>query len=367
MQITISRKVLAGALAELAPLAGKNKVLPVLNNIKFVTKGNKIRLQTTDGDTSIRKYIEAESIDQDGEFLVDCASLNAFVGKIKLDVLSLVVEENTLVVKHGDGKATFPISSTENFIEPLQEEKDVEIVLNAKTLAAFVSIARNFVSTDDFRAVLKPIRAIIDNDTFYVCATDTRKMFTDSVMLECDNCDVQWFIDPSVFSALIKACKGQEKAIVKITDRNVSYRIGATTIYHQQIQGNYPNYKRVIPQSHSISVVCDKYELIDVLQRASLFLDVNNLIKISISSLSMDVQAENLGKLQKSMETLSCSSNHDITFGASSQILLDCINACESDEITIELNDPSHPIVLKDNANPNRIALCMPMILINPQ
>ena len=98
MQITISRNILAGALADLAPLANKKTTLVILNYVKFVTKGNKIRLQTSDGETSIRKYVEAESIDQDGDFLVDCADLNSFLGKVKGDTLQLTLAGNTLTV-----------------------------------------------------------------------------------------------------------------------------------------------------------------------------------------------------------------------------------------------------------------------------
>ena len=107
MQITISRNILAGALADLAPLANKKTTLVILNYVKFVTKGNKIRLQTSDGETSIRKYVEAESIDQDGDFLVDCADLNSFLGKVKGDTLQLTLAGNTLTVKHSKGKAQF--------------------------------------------------------------------------------------------------------------------------------------------------------------------------------------------------------------------------------------------------------------------
>lgn len=365
MQITISRSVLAEALAVLSPLAGKNKTLPVLNNIKFVTKGNKIRLQTTDGETSIRKYIDAESIDQDGDFLVDCASLNAFVVKTKCDTLTLSIVDNTLTVRHAKGKASFQTLSAQDFVEPLQDEESTEVTVPANALSSLVSIARNFVGNDDYRPMMKPIRAIIENGVLSIVATDTRKMFVDSVSLSADTLDVSWYIEPCVFSSLVKACKGQDSVVVKVSARNVSYRIGATTIYSQQSRARYPDYKRVIPRSHTIDVVCEKGDLADAMQRATLFTEDNNLIKLSVQSLSMDIQAENLGKLQKAVETLSCSSNQEIVFGSNSQILLDCVNACGSNEITLELKDASAPIVVRDKDNANRVVLFMPMALIN--
>ena len=158
MQITISRKVLADALNELAPLAGKNKALLVLNNVKFVIKGNKIRLQTSDVETTIRKYIEADSIDQDGSFLVDCASLTTFVNKVKGDNLTLTLDENTLTVKHAKGKATFQTLPPDDFPEVKQGEEAVTISLMASDLLKLISVARSFVSYDDFRPMMKANR-----------------------------------------------------------------------------------------------------------------------------------------------------------------------------------------------------------------
>lgn len=363
MQITISRNVLADALSELSPLAGKNKILLVLNNIKFVTKGNKIRLQTTDGETSIRKYIDAESIDQDGDFLVDCASLNAFVGKVKGETLQLIIDGNTMTVKHDKGKAEFPTLAADDFVEPVQPDESTEVFLPASTVASFVSIAKNFADNDILRPVMKPIRAIVEDNTFTVCATDTHKMFTESAKLDGDTPDAQWYIEPCVFTSLVKACKGQETVVVKVSKTNVSYRIGATTIFTLQTKGKYPDFKRVVPQSHAIDVVCEKSDIVDAIQRAALFVEVSGLLKVSVSALAMDIQADNLTKLQKSVETLSCTSNAEIAFGVNSRVLLDCISACGASEVTMELNDESRPIVFKDNNNPNRIVLCMPMRL----
>lgn len=366
MQITISRNVLAEALAELTPLAGKNKVLPILNNIKFVTKGNRIRLQTSDGETTIRKYVESESIDQDGEFLVDCASLNAFVSKVNSNTLNLILDGTTLTVKHAKGKAEFQTSSAADFVEPKQAEEMTEATIPTDILAKFISIARSFVGDDDLRPQLKPIRAIISDGKFTVCATDTRKMFVDTKAIDGENPDMEWYIEPVAFSSIVKACKGQETAVIKVSERNVSYRVGATTIFTLQTKGNYPQFKRVIPQNHTVDVVCDKSDIVEAMQRAMLFAPDSRLIKVSVSALAMDIQADNITKLQKSVETLSCTSNAELVFGANSRFMLDCINACASDDVTMEINDASRPIVFKDSLNPDRTVLCMPMSLVNP-
>ena len=365
MQITISRNILAGALADLAPLANKKTTLVILNYVKFVTKGNKIRLQTSDGETSIRKYVEAESIDQDGDFLVDCADLNSFLGKVKGDTLQLTLDGNTLTVKHSKGKAQFQTLPVDDFPEPKQDSEATEVAVPASALANLISVASNFVSNDDFRPQMKPIRAIVKDGELTVCATDTRVLIKDAVSLTDCPQEVAWYIEQSAFSSLLKTCKGQEVAIVRVSPTNASYRIGATTIFTQQTMGNFPDFKRVIPADHAIDVTFKKSEADEAVQRAMLFTEDSKLAKIAVSALAMNIEAENLSKITKAVETFACASNNEITFGVNADKFMDCIKACASDEVKMELSDASRPIVFKDGNNPNRVILCMPMTLLN--
>lgn len=365
MKIEISRKVLADALSELAPLAGKNKALMVLNNVKFVTKGNKIRLQTSDVETTIRKYVEADSIDQDGSFLVDCASLNVFINKVKGDNLTLTLDANTLTVKHSKGKASFQTLPSDDFPEVSQYDESTTVELNAPDFARLIAVARNFVSNDDFRLTMKPIRAIVENGTFTVCATDTRVLFTDSVALSSDTPSVAWYIEQSVFGMLVNACKGAENITVIVSPKNVTYRIGSTTFYTQSTCGNYPDFNRVIPKSHKIEVDCDKSELTDTLSRSTLFVEESNLVRVAVSETEMEVSADNVSKLQRMSEKVTCQSNAEVTFGANAKMLAECVKACAANDVLLELDDASRPIVIKDNLNSYRVILCMPMQLNN--
>lgn len=366
MQIKISKSLLASALSGLGPIVGRNKAMLILNNIKVVTKGNKIRLQATDAETTIRKYVEAESIGQDCEFLVEFAALNSFINKIKSESLTLALENNTLTVKHAKGKASFQTLPPEDFVEPKTYDDAIENVISTQDLARLVAVARNFVSFDDFQASMRPIRAIIADNSLTICATDTRKLFVDSVQLSPEAKDTQWYIEQSIFSSLISACKNADTAVVKVSDKNVSYKIGTTTIYTQQTQGRFPDFTRVLPKTHVTDVLCKKADIVDAVQRASLFVEKGvDLLKVAISVGGINIHADNVGKLQQATEHITCESAANVEFGVNSRYFLDCANACDSADVKLELNGPSKPIVIKDGSNPDRVVLCMPMSITN--
>lgn len=365
MKIEISRKVLADALSELAPLAGKKQALMILSNVKCVVKGNRMRMQVSDGTMTIRKYVEIVSSETDGEFITDCASLNNFVGKVKYDFLTITYEDNTLTVKHGKGKAKFPAQSADDFPEVKIDEEATEFNIPANKFSRLLNTAKGFVSTETLRPIMCVVRAKIENGILNMSASDTYQLFTDSTSVETGDLNIEWNVEQYAFSSLIKACKKAETIIVRVSAKNAQYRIADTTIFTQLTQGNFPNIARVIPQTHNIEAACDKMEILDSLNRAMMFTEQSKVIRVNTTPMTMDISVDNLDTMRSAKESIGCTSDGEIVFGVNVAYFINCLNACESQEVVIQLSDPSRPVVIKDKENPERTILCMPMQLNN--
>lgn len=366
MKIIINRQVLADALAEVVPFAAQKSPLLILKNVKITTKGNRVKLEANNQQASIRRYIEAIEIDQDGSFVVECADIASLIGKCKGDEITLMTDNDTLTVKHTKGSAQFQIMRVEEYPDfDMPTENITEIHIPSALLRDCINIAKAFVGNDDLRPQMKPIYAYIKDGEFGYCATDTRKMTTDHTPVEnCDGIDVNWFIEPSVFSALSKACTASDMVIVKVSPTHVSYRLGNTIIQTLQTKGNYPDFKRVIPKTWAMECAVDKTELIDSLRRAALQCEENRLVKLNISQMDMTVAADNLTKLKKSSEQLQHSGcNGEIKIGLHVDFLLTCLGVCTSDEVMLRLTDPSHPMLIHQADKPNAVSLLMPMVV----
>lgn len=363
MQITISRRVLADALSELTPLAAKKQFVAILSNVKCVVKGQRMRLQTSDSTMTMRKYVELVDADSDGDFMVDCVTINNFVGKVKDDTLILTLQDSTLAIKHSKGCAKIPALAADMFPEVNAEDKIAEFEVPSSVFGRLVNSAKNFVATDDFRPIMKNINVKIEDGIMTMSATDTHQLFTDKATINTGDISVEWNVEQYAIPAIVKACKNTDKMIVSITERNVQYRLAETTIFTQKSEGNYPNVARVIPQSHVIEVTCDKSEILDAVSRLMMFTEQSKIIKVSVSPLSLDLSVDNIETMCSVNDTVTCTSNGDLAFGVNSQIFMNCINCCESQDVIIELNDYSRPIMVKDKYNPDRVVICMPMTI----
>lgn len=365
MQITISRKVLADALSELAPLAGKKQALMILSNVKCVVKGIRMRMQASDGTMTIRKYVELVSSETDGEFITDCASLNNFIGKVKDDFLTITYEDNTLTVKHGKGKAKFPAQSADDFPEIKVDEDAIEFKVPASSLGSLINIAKKFVSNESLRPIMNVVHAKLENDKLTVSASDTHVLFTDSALTPFTTECIGFNIEQYALSLIVNLCKKNEGVEVRKSEQKVQYRIGDTSIFTLSTLGNYPNVTRVIPQTFNIEINANKQDILDSLNRVIMLADQSKVIRLSVTPMTLDISVDNLDTMRSAKESVGCTSNGEIVFGVNAAYFINCLNACESQEVVIQLSDSARPVVIKDKENPERTILCMPMQLNN--
>jgi DNA polymerase-3 subunit beta len=364
MNIQINRKVLADALTEVAPFAGKSKMLAIYNNIKFVTKGNRIRLQTTDLENTIRKYVTAESIDEDREFLVDCRAFTDFVKSLKDETITLKIESNTITIIHAKGNADLPITPTDGFTEPITEDDSVNISVPSDMLLEAIDNGKRFVSTDEIKAQMKGIHVKFENGNFVYEATDTRKMIRDEMSLSDAPQDVDWIISIASGSVIANSAKSGTMVDVKIGDKTVCYKFGDTMLFSQKIQGNFPNCARVIPHDNNIEVSADKVELVDAIKRTMLLCDDNTkLIKLTISRMDIIVEANNMEVGRKASESVIVESSGELVIGFAANLLLNVINCVGSNNVVMKFSNAGRPMLIVDENKPNKNIILMPMNL----
>lgn len=367
MNITINTKTLINAFSEVSPFIPQKSPIMVLKYAKITTKGNRIKIEANDTQCSIRKYVQATNIDQDSSFLVDIVDINSYLKKCKHDETTIVVQNDTMTIKNGDGYAEYQILNANEYPDfSMPTDDSIDIALSNKTLNKCIKIAKNFAGTDDLRPTMKCIYAYIKDNKFGYCATDTRKMITsEEACNDVDGIDVSWYVVPAIFASLENHCKDFEIVSIKVNPTHVSYHFGDIIIQTTQPQGQYPSFKRVIPQQWALCCCVDKNVMVDALNRAELLCDVSRLTKIEISPLDMIISANDFAKLKKSSEHIQHNGcNGDITIGLHVDHLKTCISACTSDEIELRMTDASRPVLFHHSDDESMTIVLMPMTLI---
>ena len=134
------------------------------------------------------------------------------------------------------------------------------------------------------------------------------------------------------------------------------------------IEGRYPNYNSVIPQSNPYKVIVDRMQLIGALRRVSIFSSqASSLIKLRLSNNLINVSAQDIDFSTSAEETVACQyEGSDMSIGFKSTFLLDILTNIAAEEVVIELADPSRAgviIPLEQEEKEDLLMLLMPMML----
>lgn len=354
MNLKINRSNFASALSDAVPFSTAKSNLIILKYAKVTTKGNRLKIEATNNEMAIVRYMTADEIcGGDGEFLIEIAEVNKFISNLKCDTVEIIAEKEMVTFKHSKGKASFATVDAKEYPTYRADNDDYsELVLPSTILSGCISKGKGFVSNDPLRPQLCSIYAYTEEGVFGYCATDTRKLIHDSSLLQADACpNVKWYLIPSAFSALLKLCRSSELVTIKVGGKHVVYRAGDTIIYTSQILASYPDFKRVIPSAATVECSVDKASLLDTLSRTSLFCDETRVIRAEIGREELTVSADNSMCLRGSTESISHNGcNDSIRIGVNVDNFITAISAIDDNDVALHMTDASHPIVLsKDN------------------
>lgn len=363
MNLQLNTKTLAAALSELSPIVARKTAILVLDYIKCVVKGNRMRLEATDSATTIRKYIDIDSTDGDGAFLVRGVDFANYVGTLSGDVCNLSVEKDLLTISAGKSKAKFPSLDAKNFPEVVMPEEYTEVTLPTTALLTAIKAGKNFVAPlkELLRPVMWNIRAYVSGENLKYAATDTRKLIVDTIATGQANPDAEWSIEQNAFAQIEKLCQQNELVRVKISEKLTIYQTEQTIVYTSATNGKFPDVDRVIPKNNNIVSEMAVSDLLMAIKRVSPFATSHNLLKIHFAGMETTVSTANIEEGKEAMDAFFATTNGDLTMGFHSLNLQSCLAAISSSDVRFELNSSSLPAMLKDAENPNRIIVLMPM------
>lgn len=178
------------------------------------------------------------------------------------------------------------------------------------------------------------------------------------------------FILPKKPSNILKNILPKEQGDVQICfdDKNAMFTMENYQMTCRLIEGRYPNYNSVIPQNNPHKAIVDRAIFISALKRVSVFSSqASSLIKLSLKENSMTISAQDIDFSTSAEETLVCQyDGKEMSIGFKSSFLIDILNNISSQNVIIELADPSRAGLIvpeEQEENEDLLMLLMPMML----
>ena len=367
MTITVNRKEFIDALTVGSAMEGKAKTMPILGFTKITTSQLAMTITSFDLECSITKLCNVVSCDALGEFCVCANDLIKAIKALKNDEITLVVENNLLTISHTSGTMSMPVQNATTFPTISQDGiEDVNcIVLQSEWLKEWIMVGRNFVADDDFRTIMNGMYIHADACAIEVCATDAHKLYTDKIEGNYTFYDVEAVLPSRAFAPLLTILNGVDEVTMSVDTKNFIFTTSDTTLTCRKIEGNYPNFKAIIP-NHPTMIETVKDEFIQALSRVALFTDsTTSLVKLNVSSDNIDMEGSDIdfSKMSKDSVGVIKWQGNALSIGAKANFLAICASNIFSDNIIIEFGTSTQPMLLKDSMRPNKTILLMPMMI----
>jgi DNA polymerase-3 subunit beta len=373
MRFTVSSSALSSKLNMLAKVIGSKNSLPILDCFLFQVANGEMSITASDSDNVIKSTLALTDHDGEGEFCVP--------NRVILDALKELPEQPlhfdvdtageavAIKIVYQNGLYNFTGQSAEEYPRT-QSMNDACTTVSLPTEMLINNISRSLFATanDELRPVMNGIFFDLTADALAIVASDGHKLVR-SKNFTIKSESPSAFNLPKKPASLLKniLSKDGDDAIIKFDDRSAEIQFTDGVMRCRLIDGRYPNYNSVIPNNPN-EVTVDRRGLQSALRRVLPFAsESSQLIRFHIESGRFEVSSEDIDFSTSAKEQLSCEYNGSpISIGFKGSSLMEILSNLTSDNIIIQLADPSRAGIIVPAEQPENediLMLIMPMLL----
>ncbi len=381
MKISCMQENLSRGLAVVGRAVATRATLPVTQNVLMVTDGGMLRLSATNLEISMTTWIGA-MVEEEGSVTVPARLLTEFVNSLGGDRIDLEMEPDSRVLQIKSGRSQANINGTDASEFPPIPSIDDAVVAQAQpaTLRTAISRVAFAAATEESRPVLTGVEVKLREGSFTLAAADGFRLAVHhGELVQSTPEEMNVIVPARTMTELLRLLgENSEPVDIMLTPQRgqVMFRLrGGDTIelVSQLLQGTFPNYDQLIPQSYTTRAILDLQETLRAARTAAIFArDGSNIVRMHVQP--NDGEDEPGGRMLISARSEEVGDNEDVVDVAelegeegkiafNSRYLLDVLSVLERGRVAIETTTSSSPGVFKPTDTDDYVHVVMPMFV----
>ena len=368
MIISIQREKLIDPLKQMVGVSEKKQTMPILGNVLLRGGENSLLLVSSDLEVEVSTVIQHEI----GEDFNTTLPARKFLDILKSlpgsDLVKIDVGETKAIIKSGKSKFTLATIPGSDF--PYKEEiNELKFSVSGVDLDSLIGQTGFSMATQDARHFLNGMFLEVSKNKLTVVATDGHRLSMSSAETENPTNEPISCIIPrkciTEIKRILTTFNDNKDNIVDfmVTSREIIIKIDGFTVKSKLIEGNYPDYKKVFPESLPHKLTTNKQDLKSALQRMSILSNEQfKGVKLSLNKTDITLSTNN-PSLEEGEDSIPCEySGESFDIGFNLSYLLEVIDVISSDNIEIQLNNADSGCLIssKDETSMNKYII-MPM------
>ncbi|MCQ2974751.1 MAG: DNA polymerase III subunit beta [Bacteroidales bacterium] len=374
MKFVVSSTELLSRLQSISRVISSKNTLPILDNFLFEIFDESLLVTASDLESTMRTRIALENVEGEGKIAVEAKRLTdilkefpeqPLIFEINLETMSVdILSENgkySVVGQNGNEYPNMP---------QLEEATTISVDIKGDILLKGISKTIFATADDDLRPVMNGIFLSFGQSGTQFVASDAHKLVRFKRSDITASADAS-FILPKKPANLLKNILPKEDGEIKLQfdNKNAHFTMSDYEMICRLVEGQYPNFETVIPTDNPNKLTINRLDLATTLKRVSLFSNqASNLIKLELASSQVTVSAQDIDFSISAYERVNAQyEGEEMGIGFKSAFLLEILQAIESENVVLEMSDPSRPgIVLpleKESEAEDELMLLMPMMI----
>jgi len=349
MKFSVSKEKLLEGLQTVQNVVSTRTTLPILSNVLLQAADGQLRFTTSDLDVGIRSGVEA-TIEKSGATTLPARRLLSIVRELPANEITVEVDSKN-VASIRSGPSFFKILGLpEEEFPPLPKFENAKtFTLRQKDFRDALKKTAYAISTDETRYVLNGLLFSFREEKLTLVATDGRRLALVDIELEFPRSHEGDVIIPTkAINEIARLLTDEGEVKLSLGENQVAFELDGTLLVSKLIEGNYPNYRQVIPGETKERVTLERVQFHDAVHRVSLLSsEKSNSVKLVFTKNNLEIAA-NTPDVGEARESLAIQyKGRDFAIAFNPEFLMAPLKNLSVDEVFLDLIDEMSPGVIK--------------------
>jgi len=373
MKLSVLQENLSKGLGIVGRAVATRTTLPITQNVLAATDQSRLKLCATNLEMAITCWIGAK-VEADGAITVPARLLTEFISSLPSDRVDLTLSQRTLELKCGRFEARISGMAAEDFPPIPQVGDGIIAKVEVNALKEAIGQVVFAAATEESRPVLTGVHTEFDGDKLTLAAADGFRLGVHKTKLLSPVSNKGAVIIPARALNELSRLLGDQEEPVDITvnqqKSQALFRLKNMEMVSQLIQGAFPNYAQLIPQSYTTRAVIDIAQFSRAVKMSAIFArDGSGIVRlvvtpgegVAVGKMTVSARAEEIGDNVGEIDALVDGEPAKIAFNA--KYLTDVLGVLRQTQVALEVTTPSSPGVIRPVGVDNYIHVVMPMFV----
>jgi DNA polymerase-3 subunit beta len=373
MKLACVQENLSRGLGVVTRAVAARTTLPITSNVLLATDEGRLKLSATNLEIALSCWVGAK-VEEEGAITVPARLLSEFIGTLPNENVDISLSGKTLELRCARFEARISGMDADDF-PPIPKVSDgINTRIEADVFHISVSRVEFAAATEDTRPVLTGIYAEFEGDGLTLAAADGFRLAVYKAPLAAPVSEKSDIIIPArALAELNRFVPDQTEpveVVVNAAKSQVLFRLKNLEMVSQLVQGSFPNYSQLIPQSHTTLANMDTAEFLRATRSASIFArGGSGIVRLvatpggapGVGKVTVSARAEEIGDNEGDMDAVVEGEEAKIAFNA--KYLTDVLSVLDEERVALEVTNPSSPGVIRPIGSDSYIHVVMPMFV----